>query len=191
MNTLYFGDNLSVLRTNVKDESVDLIYLDPPFNSQANYNMLFEEKGEAIEAQVEAFRDTWEWEQSAAESYDDVLKAAGDLSIVLKGFKAWLGQSAMMAYLAMMAVRLLELRRVLRPTGSLYLHCDPKASHYLKIILDAIFGHESFRNEIVWRRSTGKSLMTRRLPTNHDTILMYAGQDHVWHGDGAFIPYDP
>lgn len=182
MNTLYFGDNLTVLRNHVKDESVDLIYLDPPFNSQATYNMLFEERGEAVEAQVEAFRDTWAWGPSAAAAYDDVMKAAGDLAIILKGLRAWLGQSAMMAYLAMMAVRLLELRRVLKASGSLYLHCDPKASHYLKVILDAVFGHECFRNEIIWKRTTAHSDTKGRFSHETDVILFYVNSDQqVWN----------
>jgi site-specific DNA-methyltransferase (adenine-specific) len=189
LNQLFFGDNLTVLRDHVKDGSVDLIYLDPPFNSQANYNVLFEERsGEAAEAQVEAFRDTWKWGPSAAEAYDDVMKAAGDLAIILKGLRSWLGQNAMMAYLAMMAVRLLELRRVLKPTGSLYLHCDPKASHYLKIILDAVFGHGSFRNEVIWKRTSGHS-DARRYGSVHDTILFYVGGDlGTWNE--LYQPYD-
>lgn len=189
-NQLHFGDNLQVLRDHVKDESVDLVYLDPPFNSNATYNLLFEDaKGEAAGAQVEAFRDTWEWGPNAEESYEDVMRASGDLAIVMKGIRAWLGQNAMMAYLAMMASRLLELRRVLSPTGSLYLHCDPKASHYLKIILDAIFGHECYRNEIIWKRTSGHS-DARRYGAVHDSIFFFTrGRDSTWNQ--VYQPYDP
>ncbi|WP_281405999.1 DNA methyltransferase [Mesorhizobium sp. B1-1-6] len=131
MNKLFFGDNLHVLHERIKPESVDLVYLDPPFNSNANYNVLFrEDSGAPTEAQAEAFRDTWEWGEQAAEAYEDVMRASGDVALALRGMRAWIGQNAMMAYLAMMAVRLLELRDVLKPTGSLYLHCDPNASHY-------------------------------------------------------------
>lgn len=143
-NRLFFGDNLPVLRDRIAPESVDLVYLDPPFNSNATYSLLFKEPtGEAAKAQAEAFRDTWEWSEAAAESYDDVMRASGDIALALKGMKSYIGQNAVMAYLAMMAARLLELRDVLKDTGSLYLHCDPTASHYLKILLDAIFGHEN------------------------------------------------
>lgn len=190
MNTLHFGDNLQVLRDHIRDESVDLVYLDPPFNSNATYNLLFEEAtGTTAGAQVEAFRDTWEWGESAEEAYDDVMRAAGDVALVMKGIRAWLGQSAMMAYLAMMAARLLHLRRALKPTGSLYLHCDPKASHYLKLILDAMFGHDGFRNEIIWKRTSGHS-DARRFGSVHDTILFYTrGSEGIWNQ--IYQPYDP
>jgi adenine specific DNA methylase Mod len=158
VNKLYFGDNLDVLRERIQPESVDLVYLDPPFNSNASYNVLFKEPtGAGAEAQAEAFRDTWEWGASAASAYEDVMRSSGDVALALKGLKTWIGQNAMMAYIAMMAARILELRDVLKPTGSLYLHCDPKASHYLKIVLDAVFGHENFRNEITWKRRVGMS----------------------------------
>ena len=189
MNTLHFGDNLQVLRDHIGDESVDLIYLDPPFNSQATYNVLFEENSaQTAGAQVEAFRDTWEWGESAAEAYDDVMRAAGDVALVMKGLKSWLGNSAMMAYLAMMTARLLHLRRALKPTGSLYLHCDPKASHYLKLILDAIFGHDNFQNEIIWKRTSAHSGAKRYGPV-HDTLLFYSrGSDRKWNVQ--YGPYD-
>lgn len=191
MNKLFFGDNLSVLRNQVKDQSVDLIYLDPPFNSNANYNVLFKEGGALSEAQVEAFRDTWSWGDQAAVAFDEAARMGGDLAPLLRSLRGWLGDSAMMAYLAMMAVRLVELRRVLRPSGSIYLHCDPVASHYLKIILDSIFGHERFANEIIWQRSTGKSLMSKRLPNNHDVLLNYeGGAGRTWNSDAMFEPYD-
>ncbi len=178
MNQLHFGDNLSVLRNHVKDESVDLIYLDPPFNSNASYNVLFREgNGIASEAQAEAFKDTWAWGHAAAEAYEDALRMGGDVAILMRSFRSWLGDGGMMAYLAMMSVRLIELHRVLKPTGSLYLHCDPTGSHYLKILLDAIFGNDNFRNEIVWKRKAGRGETNKaavRFGVSHDTILFAA-----------------
>ena len=178
MNKLYFGDNLTMLREHVKDEVVDLIYLDPPFNSNATYNVLFKEGGRiASEAQAEAFRDTWGWGATAAIAYDEVLREGGETSLLLQALRGWLGDTAMMAYLAMMAVRLKEMHRVLKPTGSLFLHCDPTASHYLKILLDSIFGHEFFRNEIVWKRKAGRGETNNaaiRFGVSHDNILFYA-----------------
>lgn len=182
MNKLHFGDNLQVLRDHVQDESVDLVYLDPPFNSNANYNVLFEEQiNNGGGAQVEAFRDTWEWGSSAAEAYDDVMRSAGDVALVMKGLRAWLGQSAMMAYLAMMSARLLHLHRVLKQDGSIYLHCDPKASHYLKLVMDSIFDPGNFRSEIIWRRTGSHNKATRWAPI-HDVILFYTKSDgYTWN----------
>jgi site-specific DNA-methyltransferase (adenine-specific) len=181
VNKLYFGDNLDVLREKIKDESVNLVYLDPPFQSNANYNVLFKPGGHASQAQAEAFRDTWEWGDSARDAYDDVMKLNGDVALVLSGFRKWLGEdNAMMAYLAMMTARLIELRRVLKPDGSIYLHCDPTASHYLKLILDAIFGHESFRNEIIWKRTYAHG-GANRWGDVHDVIFFYTmGDKYTW-----------
>jgi adenine specific DNA methylase Mod len=181
MNKLYFGDNLDVLREHIQDESVDLIYLDPPFNSQANYNVLFKTDGKSSEAQAEAFRDTWEWGEIAEAAYDDVIRASGDIALVLSGFRKWLGENAMMAYLAMMTARLIELHRVLKPTGSVYLHCDPVASHYLKVMLDAIFGPTNFRSEIIWKRTSSHNNAKRWGPI-HDTILFASkSDDFCWN----------
>src|SRR6266581_5644769 len=154
-NLLYYGDNFDILRRYVNDESVDLVYLDPPFNSNADYNVLFAEKsGEKAQAQITAFEDTWEWGLEAAQEYAEVLRSGHDrVAKALKGMHDFLGGSDMMAYLSMMALRLIELRRVLKPTGSIYLHCDPTASHYLKIVMDAVFGPEQFLNEIIWKRT--------------------------------------
>lgn len=178
MNKLFFGDNLTMLREHVKDESVDLVYLDPPFNSNANYNVLFKEGGRiASEAQAEAFRDTWGWGETAAIAYDELLREGDETALLMRSLRAWLGDSAMTAYLAMMAIRLKEMHRVLKPTGSLFLHCDPTASHYLKILLDSIFGHEFFRNEIVWKRKAGRGETNNaaiRFGVSHDNILFYA-----------------
>lgn len=173
MNQLYFGDNLDVLRKHIKDESVDLIYLDPPFNSSSTYNAFFKERdGIPSEAQAEAFKDTWAWGHSAAEAYEDVIRLGGDLAVVLRALRGCFGDSGLMAYLSMMASRLLELHRVLRSTGSLYLHCDPTASHYLKMVLDLIFGASNFRSEITWKRTAAHSA-AKRWGDVHDTILFY------------------
>ncbi len=156
MNTLYYGDNLKILcdKNYFPDEFVDLIYLDPPFNSNRNYNVLFkDESGAEAEAQITAFEDTWHWNEAAERAYHDLILQADDVSRMVEAFRSFIGTNQMMAYLVMMAARLVELHRVLKPTGSLYLHCDPTASHYLKILLDSIFGAENFRNEIVWRRT--------------------------------------
>lgn len=156
MNHLYYGDNLEVLRARIADESVDLIYLDPPFNSNASYNVLFKSPaGDGSQAQIEAFDDTWHWNESAELAFDEVMKGPNsDAAVMLKAMRSALGENDMMAYLAMMAVRLIELHRVLKPTGSLYLHCDPTASHYLKILLDAVFGTKNYLSEISWKRSS-------------------------------------
>jgi len=174
-NHLYYGDNLAVLREQIGDASVDLIYLDPPFNSNASYNQLFKAPdGTSSAAQIEAFNDTWSWNDSAEEAYGDVMRSGnGAAAEMLRAMRSFLGENDMMAYLAMMAVRLLELHRVLRPTGSLYLHCDPTASHYLKILLDAVFGATNFGNEISWRRSNPKSLASRNFANCRDIIFRY------------------
>src|SRR6202041_1305284 len=157
MNTLYYGDNLQVLRDSVASESVDLVYLDPPFNSQATYNVLFKAPtGQKSEAQIEVFEDTWHWNDHAENAFDEVMKSGNsDVAEMLRAMRSFLKENDMMAYLTMMAIRLLELHRVLKPTGSLYLHCDPTASHYLKLLMDSVFGPKNFRSEIIWRRSRG------------------------------------
>ncbi len=192
-NILYYGDNLDVLRQHVPDESVDLVYLDPPFNSNATYNVLFaEQSGEGSASQIKAFEDTWRWDQVAAAAYAQTVEAGGEASRMMQAFRTILSTSNMLAYLAMMAPRLIELRRVLKPTGSLYLHCDPTASHYLKLLMDSIFGPEHFRNEIIWLRTASKSLMRVRLPSNHDVLLSYQRSDKAtWNEDAIFQPYDP
>jgi site-specific DNA-methyltransferase (adenine-specific) len=171
---LYYGDNLEVMRLHVADESVDLIYLDPPFNSKATYNVLFETKdGSAAPSQIKAFDDTWHWDMVAAEQYHEVLSKGGAVANALRAFEILLGRNDMLAYLTMMAPRLVELRRKLKQTGSLYLHCDPTASHYLKVLLDAIFGAKHFLNEIVWHYSLG-GVGKKWFGRKHDTILFYA-----------------
>jgi len=192
-NTLYYGDNLKVLREHVEDESVDLVYLDPPFKSDQNYNVLFaEQNGTRSGAQIRAFEDTWQWDQAAAAAYQEVVEAGGRVSLTMQGFRQAFGENDMLAYLSMMAPRLKELHRVLKPTGSIYLHCDPTASHYLRMLLDAVFGPANLRNEIIWLRTLSKALMTRRLPRNHDVILAYQKTEEAkWNTDAAYLPYDP
>lgn len=174
-NTLYYGDNLKVLRDSIKDETVDLIYLDPPFNSNANYNVLFKaHSGKGSQAQIEAFEDTWDWGPHAEGAFEDVIKSGNpDAANLLSAMRKFLNDSAIMAYIAMMTVRLVELHRVLAPTGSLYLHCDPTASHYLKLVMDALFGAENFRAEIIWRRTNARG--TKAIwPRLHDVVLHYS-----------------
>ncbi len=182
MNTLYYGDNLKILREYINSESVDLIYLDPPFNSNRNYNVLFkDESGHESEAQITAFEDTWHWTPEAAQTYHDlVTESTPAVSTMIGAMREFIGSNQMMAYLVMMAARLVELHRVLKPTGSLYLHCDPTASHYLKILLDTIFGNENFRNEITWKRRVGSSSAvheSNKFGVVTDTILFYAKSD--------------
>lgn len=182
-NQLYYGDNLEVLREAIASESVDLVYLDPPFNSQANYNILFKSpSGTKSKAQIEAFEDTWHWNEPAELAFDEVLKSGNsEVSEMLRAFRSFLKENDMMAYLTMMAVRLLHLHRVLKPSGSLYLHCDPTASHYLKILLDGIFGAECFKNEIVWRR-TNVHNDSKTWSRVSDSILFYSkGPVFTWN----------
>jgi DNA modification methylase len=173
-NVLYYGDNLDVLRRHVKDESVDLVYLDPPFNSNADYNVLFSEHGEKAAAQVQAFTDTWTWDSDARRDYEEIIEAGGRVADTMRAFYTMLGGSDMMAYLARMSLRLVELHRVLKPTGSLYLHCDPTASHYLKLLLDSVFGPASFRNEIIWHYFNKLQGNIHRLASDHDVIFWYS-----------------
>lgn len=190
MNKLYFGDNLEWL-PKLDTASVDLVYLDPPFNSQATYNILYKSpSGEDSQAQHKTFEDSWQWGHATDIAFAHVLKSGSSCASILSALHNFMQKSDLMAYLTMMAARLIELRRVLKPTGSLYLHCDSSASHYLKLILDSVFGATSFTNEIIWKRSTGKSLMSRRLATNHDVILFYTIGKNVWNESAAFTPYD-
>jgi len=173
-NKLYFGDNLQIMRKYISDDSIDLIYLDPPFNSKATYNILFEEKnGTRSRAQITAFEDTWHWGLESEEAYHEIVpKGSKKLSDLIQSLRSFLGQNDMMAYLTMMAIRLVEMHRILKPTGSIYLHCDPTASHCLKLVMDAVFGTKNFKNEIIWhyRRWTAVSNKFQRL---HDNILFY------------------
>jgi DNA modification methylase len=192
MNQLYYGDNLDVLKRHIQDESVDLVYLDPPFNSSASYNVLFAERdGTQAASQIKAFEDTWRWDQEAARAFEQVVEAGGRPSQAMQAFRTFLGESDMMAYLAMMAPRLVELRRVLRPTGALYLHCDPTASHYLKLLLDGVFMPQNFRAEIIWQRSSAHNDTAQGLKQPgriHDVILFYT-KSNVWTWNPQFTDY--
>jgi DNA modification methylase len=178
MNTLFYGDNLDVLRQHVADASVDLVYLDPPFQSGKDYSVIFEshrgERGDE-RAQAEAFKDTWRWGREAEEQYAEMERAGGAAATALRALRVMLGESDLMAYLCMMAPRLVELRRALKTTGSLYLHCDPTASHYLKVLLDAIFGPACFRNEVIWRYRRWPA-KARRFQRMHDVLLFYTAR---------------
>ena len=191
-NTLYFGNNLEVLRRYIADDCVDLVYLDPPFKSNQDYNVLFaEQDGSRSAAQIQAFDDTWRWDIEAEAAYQEVVEGGGQVSLAMQAFRTVLGESDMLAYLSMMAPRLKELHRVLKPTGSIYLHCDPTASHYLKVLMDSVFKPQNFRNEITWLRTLSKGLMTRRLPNNHDILLAYQKTgEATWNNDIMFLPYD-
>jgi site-specific DNA-methyltransferase (adenine-specific) len=176
---LYYGDNLQVLREHIKDESVDLIYIDPPFNSAANYNVIFREhSGDApSQAQIQAFKDTWTWTPDADGMLNDLVERNGQVAEFLDLIIRTLNKDDLSAYLVMMAVRLVELHRVLKPTGSFYLHCDGTASHYLKATCDVIFGAANFRNEIIWKRRYGFSSAvheSNRFGICTDSILYYA-----------------
>ncbi len=192
-NTLFYGDNLPILREHIDDASIDLVYLDPPFNSNRSYNVLFrDESGRESEAQITAFDDTWHWGPDAETTYQGLVfhgdTKVSDMMSALRGF---LGTNQMMAYLVNMAARLVELHRVLKPTGSLYLHCDPTASHYLKIVLDAIFGVQNFVNEVIWQRSSAHSDTRQgmnRLGKIHDVVLMYGKtENRIWNA--GYVPY--
>ena len=193
MNQLYFGDNLQVLRDHLATETVDLIYLDPPFNSKRDYNLLFKSpKGHESEAQITAFEDSWHWGEQAEGEYDEILKGQNtDLAEMMRSFRSFLKENDMMAYLTMMANRLLQLHRVLKPTGSLYLHCDPTASHYLKIVLDGVFGKTNFRSEINWRRSSAHNdaKQGRKQYGNVRDIIFFYTKSDEWNWKWLYTPY--
>ncbi|MCX7008422.1 MAG: DNA methyltransferase [Kiritimatiellaeota bacterium] len=188
-NILYYGDNLDILSRYVKDESVDLVYLDPPFNSNANYNVLFKERdGSEAAGQIQAFEDTWTWTSDDEKVYAALVTAGGKVADCVEAFRKFLGPCDMLAYLVMMAPRLVQLRRVMKPTASIYLHCDPSASHYLKMLMDAVFGAGNFLNEISWKRTSAHSSAKRYGPI-HDVILFYAKTEQfLWKPQ--FVPYD-
>jgi DNA modification methylase len=175
----------------MRDETVDLVYLDPPFNSNQDYNVLFKERdGSRAAAQIQAFEDTWRWDQGSAMAYEDLIETGPEnVARALRAFRALLGENDMMAYLSMMAPRLVELHRVLKSSGSLYLHCDPTASHYLKLLLDSVFGPQHFLNEIVWKRTSAHSSAKRYGPV-HDTLLFYS-KSNAYFWEPVYGPYDP
>ena len=195
-NRLYYGDNLEILRNReyFPDECADLIYLDPPFNSNRNYNVLFKsESGADSEAQITAFEDTWHWGETAEATYDDIIvDAPHKVATAIEALMNLIERNQMMAYLVMMTARLVELHRVLKPTGSLYLHCDPTASHYLKVILDAIFGKENLRTEIVWKRTTAHNDARQgaKQPGRiHDVLFFYTKDVSDWTWNPVYTPY--
>ena len=191
MNHLYYGDNLDIMRRYIDKESVDLVYLDPPFNSSRNYNVIFEQKSDdAAGAQIKAFEDTWHWDHTAALAYKEIVEAGGQISVVMQAFRSFLGESDMMAYLVMMAPRLVELRRCLKSTGSLYLHCDSTASHYLKILLDSIFELNNFRSEIIWKRQTAHSDAKYQFADVTDILLFY-GKSKNAKFNPTYTTHDP
>jgi DNA modification methylase len=189
MGTLYYGDNLDILRRYLKDETVDLVYLDPPFNSAQTYNAFFHEKdGTDAASQIRAFEDTWHWDIETKKAFQQTVDTASErVRKIMLAFYEFLGGNDMMAYITMMAPRLVELRRVLKPTGSLYLHCDPTASHYLKLLLDAVFGKDKFRNEIIWKRTSAQSA-AKRWGEIHDCILFYSKCD-TYRWNDVLVPH--
>jgi len=189
-NTLFYGDNLPILREHISDESIDLVYMDPPFNSNRSYNVLFkDESGIESEAQISAFDDSWHWDKSASLTYHEVIQnAPSNVANMIGSLHGFIGENQMMAYLVMMTVRLIELHRVLKPTGSLYLHCDSTASHYLRIILDIIFSPKNFKSEIVWKRS-GAHNLSNDWDAVHDVILYYSRSEKLtWNQ--VYEPYN-
>ena len=192
-SVLYYGDNLPILREHFPDESVDLIYLDHPFKSDQNYNVLFAEKdGSRSAAQIQAFEDTWTWSTDAARACDEVIEAGGKTAEAMIAFRQLLGGSDLLAYLAMMAPRVVELRRVLKSTGSIYLHCDSTAGPYLRLLLDAAFGAENFRSEIIWKRSSAHADTKQGRKQHgriHDVLLFYS-KSSDWKWNPVYTPYD-
>jgi DNA modification methylase len=192
-NLLYYGDNLDILRRYIKDETVDLVYLDPPFNSNQDYNVLFaEQDGTRSAAQIQAFGDTWRWDRGSAKAFEETVEKGGRVADVLQAFRTFLGTNDMLAYLSMMAPRLVELKRVMKPTASIYLHCDPTASHYLKVLMDGVFGVGNFKTEIIWKRSSAHSdtKQGRKMHGHiHDTILFYT-RSNSWNWIPTYTPYD-
>ncbi len=182
-NTLYYGDNLEILKRYISDESVDLVYLDPPFNSSQNYNVLFKEKtGAQAASQIRAFKDTWTWGTDDEELYADLVTKGDKVADCLKAFRTFLGPCDMLAYLVMMAPRLVELRRVMKPTASIFLHCDEVASHYLKILMDSIFGPGNFQSQIIWKRTTAHSNVYRAYGSITDTIFFFSKTEKfIWN----------
>ncbi len=199
-NKLYFGDNLDILRDKIFNDSIDLIYLDPPFKSGRNYNIIFQPEAGKIKgasAQIQTFKDTWSWGSEAEKNYRGLIRGTitkekpnQKVIDLIKAMRSYLGECSMMAYLSMMTPRLLEMKRVLKDSGTIYLHCDPTASHYLKLLMDAIFGVENFRNEIIWSYKDPSGKTTRFFRRKHDTILFYSKtNDYFFNADAVRVPY--
>jgi site-specific DNA-methyltransferase (adenine-specific) len=189
-NKLFYGDNLQIMRDYISDDSLDLIYLDPPWKSNQNYNVLFAEKdGKASPAQITVFEDTWHWDRASEATYWEIVKEGPKkLSDLMQALRSFLGSNDLLAYLVMMAIRLVEMRRVLKPTGSIVLHCDCTSSHYLKLVMDAAFGPRNFRNEIIWKRKTGRgetNHKAKRFGVSTDTLLFYTKTNNYYF-EGQF-----
>jgi site-specific DNA-methyltransferase (adenine-specific) len=193
-NKLFYGDNLEVLRKYIKDESIDLCYIDPPFNSKRNYNQIYNRIGKEDKAQAQAFIDTWEWDDEAIQGYNEILKNEKNRFTIqtiflIEGLAKVLGKDSLLAYLIHITLRATEIQRVLKPTGSFYLHCDPTASHYIKLVLDSVFCPKGgdYRNELIWhyRRYTGVS---RDFQTMHDIIFRYSKTNNFTFNT-LFQPY--
>ena len=188
MNKLYYGDNLEVLRKYIKDETVDLCYIDPPFNSKRNYNQIYNNIGSEDQAQAQAFIDTWTWDSAAGKGLEEIVGNKGGVftsqSIdLIIGLEKVLGRGSLLSYLVSMTLRIAEIYRVLKPTGSFYFHCDPTASHYLKLVLDAVFCSRKgiYQSDIVWRRTTAHGNAkqgSKRFETNFDTIFFYTKSEN-------------
>jgi len=188
MNTLYYEDNLGIMRQKLKEESVDLIYLDPPFNSKRNYNMMYKTMtGYPVSEQEEAFCDTWTLDAEKEEKIRNmkILMKQYEVDDAYVAFwSTWIKalrntQPSLLAYLVYMVERLLQMRVLLKPTGSIYLHCDPTASHYIKVMMDGIFGHQNFRNEIIWHYQTGGA-SKKWFSKKHDTLLFYSKGENYY-----------
>jgi len=199
MNNLFYGDNLDILKNHIKDESIDLIYLDPPFQSGKDYNIIFKPEKAGVKgstSQIKTFEDTWNWGIEAENEYIGLISGtltkeppSQRLIDLMKAMRGYLAECPMLAYLCMMAPRLLEMKRVIKPTGSIYLHCDPTASHYLKLLMDAVFGTENFRNEIIWKRINAKGNVQKKYGWIHDVILFYS-KTNEWTWNQQFLEYD-
>ena len=185
-NTLYYGDCLDIM-SGFPDNYIDLICLDPPFNSNEKYNKVFKDSGLRIDPQIKAFDDVWLWDNTSAERVARVKNAvANPASKVIAGFEGFIPRSKMLSYTSYMAERLFMMHRILKETGSIYLHCDPYASHYLKLVMDAIFGENNFRNEIVWCYGLGGS-SSKVFSRKHDIILFYTKSSN-WYFDKPTMP---
>jgi site-specific DNA-methyltransferase (adenine-specific) len=179
VDQIHLGDNLDVLRRCVPDQSVDLVYLDPPFNTARDFGADLRKNLRTRTRQPDRmFTDAWEWDEAAERSWRETVEAGGPASGCMQGFRLMLGETSTLAYLSMMAARLVELRRVLKPTASIYLHCDPGASHGLKLLMDAVFDPANFRNEIVWRYRRWPH-RARRFQRMHDVLLFYSRSDSL------------
>lgn len=186
-NSLYYGDNLPVLRKHIPDESVDLCYIDPPFNSKRSYNRLYHNTGVEPCARSQAFTDNWCWDTQAVEGFEQIVsnhegRFPSQTVELTKGLRHVLGEGSLLAYLVSLTLRVVEIQRVLKPDGSFYLHCDPTASHYLKLLLDTVFASQGgeFQNEIIWCYTIGGK-SKKRFAEKHDVILFYTKSSRNTH----------